>query len=103
MAKRVCIVSGCPRLIDAGLSRCPDHERDRDKARGTRQQRGYDAEHTRARAEWKPVVETGTVLCRRCEKPIRPTEPWDLGHPDRHCPKPRAPEHERCNRATSGR
>lgn len=103
MAKRVCIQSGCGKLIAKGQSRCPKHERDRDRARGTRVERGYDNDHTLARAEWAPLVATGTVDCRRCGHRIPATAPWDLGHPDADCPKPRAPEHRRCNRGTAGR
>lgn len=39
---RVCI--DCPRLIPAG-TRCIDCTRAKDKARGTRQERGYNAAH----------------------------------------------------------
>lgn len=98
---RVCLEPGCPRLVQSG--RCPDHRARYEKARGTRQQRGYDAEHLAARAEWAPRVATGTVRCRRCRRLLDPREPWDLGHPDADCIAPRAPECRPCNRATTGR
>ena len=42
---RVCSEPGCPEIQTT--PRCPDHTREVDRARGTRQQRGYDAEHPR--------------------------------------------------------
>ena len=42
-------------------------------------------------------------LCRRCRDPLQPGEPWDLGHPDADCPRPKAPEHIACNRPTASR
>lgn len=101
MSKRVCLEPGCPVLTDR--TRCHQHERAKDRARGTRQERGYDSEHDRARAAWAPQVARGLVKCRRCDDLIDPDEPWDLGHPDADCDRPRAPEHRACNRATSGR
>lgn len=98
-----CSMSVTVSLIPAGTTYCPPCARQRDAARGSRIERGYDADHTRARRAWVPVVQAGGVRCRRCREPIDPDEPWDLGHPDADCPKPRAPEHRRCNRATAGR
>jgi hypothetical protein len=40
MSLRVCSQPGCATLIDTS-GYCPSHARDRDKARGSRQQRGY--------------------------------------------------------------
>ena len=62
--------------------------------------RGYGQSHRADRKRWEPKVKTGTVPCRRCHEPIRPDEPWDLGHDDFDRSLPRAPEHRRCNRAT---
>lgn len=108
MAKRVCL--DCPTIVASG-SRCTACERRRDRARGTRHERGYNAEHDAARAAWLPLVQAGTVACRRvsngtcleADPLIGPDEPWQLGHPDAHCPAPRAPEHRRCNLATATR
>lgn len=103
---KVCAEPGCPALTNG--SRCTTHAREKDRARGTRQQRGYDAEHDRLRALWATRVATGRVRCanphwRRPDDPIiHRGEPWDLGHvPDRagH----RGPEHEACNRSEGGR
>ena len=99
---RVCSEPGCPTLIpDAG--RCPTHARAIDRARGTRQARGYGPEHDRLRAQWKPKVETGNVRCARCRRFINPGDAWDLGHDDEDRSKYTGPEHQACNRATAGR
>lgn len=104
---KVCLEPNCPTLTTR--SRCAEHERAKDKARGTRQERGYDAEHDRLRAEWAPLVATGNVKCWRCGGFIAAGAAWDLGHDDRDRSKYRGPEHvgRECsaggNRATAGR
>lgn len=103
VAMKVCLEPGCPVLVRDG-SRCPMHEKDRERARGRRQSRGYDAEHDHLRAEWTPKVATGTIRCGNpnCRRVIAPGERWDLGHtPERR--GYRGPEHERCNRSEGGR
>lgn len=109
MSLRRCVT--CPKLVPqrARNGRCTDCQREQEQARGTAAQRGYDQEHKAERIRWSPLVEAGTVHCRRgphCLEPstlIAPGTPWDLGHPDDQCPAPRAPEHRRCNRATAAR
>jgi hypothetical protein len=102
---RVCAEPGCPELQPT--PRCTQHTRDADRARGTRQQRGYDAAHDRLRAQWKPKVDRASVHCHAevCVMPARlilPGQPWDLGHtPDRKAWT--GPEHATCNRAAGGR
>lgn len=98
---KVCAEPGCPTLTRA--TRCPDHTRQLDRARGTRQQRGYGLEHEAERKRWSPLVATGGVKCWRCRERISADEPWDLGHDDRDRSKYRGPEHVRCNRATAAR
>lgn len=98
--KRVCPEPGCPVLTDSG--RCDEHRKATDRARGTRQQRGYDSHHDRTRAHWAPQVATGTIRCWRCHRPITPNDPWHLGHSDdrtRH----NGPEHALCNLSAAGR
>lgn len=98
-SKRVCTTPGCPTLTTG--TRCPAHQADHERARGTRQQRGYDALHDRMRKAWAPKVAAGTIRCTRCQQPIDPATPWDLGHTDDR----RAwtgPEHAVCNRVAAG-
>jgi hypothetical protein len=98
---KVCAEPGCPELTT--VTRCTEHTRAKDRARGTSTERGYDYAHQQDRAAWAPKVAASRVLCRRCRKPIRPDAEWDCGHPDADCPRPKAPEHLACNRATAGR
>lgn len=97
---RVCAEPGCPTLTTS--TRCPSHTRAKDKARGTRQERGYGAEHKAERKRWEPIVATGGVRCWRCEVLLDPKLPWDLGHKDDRSGYA-GPECVRCNRATAGR
>lgn len=69
----------------------------------TTTRRSYDAAHRRIRRDWAPLVEAGGIDCWRCERPIEPGAPWDLGHDDLDRSTLRGPEHRRCNRATKGR
>ena len=101
MAKRPCIEVGCPTVTDR--TRCPEHERARDKARGTRQARGYDSAHDRLRADYQRRMSAGErFTCWRCGDPIDPTS-WHLGHDDHDRSVYRGPECVGCNTATSGR
>lgn len=84
-------------------SRCVDCARAKDKARGTRQERGYDAAHEAERKRWDPLVATGAVKCWRCLVLLAPELPWDLGHDDTDRSIYRGPECVRCNRATASR
>jgi len=100
---KVCSEHGCPTLHANTGGRCTVHTRQADKQRGTRQARGYDANHDRLRAQWAPRVATGTIRCARCHTTIHPTDPWDLGHVPSDRTRYRGPEHARCNRATNTR
>ena len=98
---RTCL--GCGTKIRAG-SRCPAckgiQERARDARRGSRQARGYNAEHEAERKRWAPVVDAGQVSCARCGLPVEPGAAWDLDHlPDRSGWL--GPAHQRCNRAAA--
>ena len=103
MSPRTCL--GCGVLIPTG-SRCPAcravAERARDTRRGSRQDRGYDAEHEAERRRWAPLVEAGRVACARCGQPITIGQAWDLGHTDDRLAWT-GPEHAGCNRAAAGR
>lgn len=103
-AMRPCLEDGCPRPVPRGTTRCPAHARARDRARGTRQARGYGRDHDRLRRALAPLVDTGRATCWRCGLPIAPGEPWDLGHDDHDRTITRGPEHAyTCNRSAAGR
>lgn len=97
-----CATLKCPNVI-AKAGKCDTHKREAEKARGSRQQRGYGAEHDALRKQWAPRVATGRVACWRCRELIKPTETWDLGHDDNDRTKYRGPEHLRCNRSAGGK
>lgn len=110
-AKRVCACTGCtvhpgscPMLVDKG--RCPPCARVTDRARGSRQQRGYDAAYDRERRRWAPKVAACTVHCHApvCLMPARlilTGQAWQLGHDDNR--NIRGPEHARCNLSAGGK
>ena len=103
---KVCIEPGCPDLTER--TRCDDHERDRERARGTRQQRGYDAAHDRLRADYQRRMDAGErFTCWRCAEAGRPHDvdpaAWHLGHDDHDRTRYRGPECPAGNLATSGR
>lgn len=66
--------------------------------------RGYGWSHQQERERWRDEVEAGNVDCPRCERPIDPAEPWDLGHDDSDPDKRTysGPEHRYCNRSAGG-
>jgi hypothetical protein len=101
-AAKVCPTPGCPHIIPTGQRYCPDCARAYEQRRGTRQQRGYDAEHERARASLARFVTTGTVPCVRCRDLIQPDQPWDLDHNDTRTGY-LGPAHATCNRSAGGR
>lgn len=101
---KVCSIHGCPILFKSTTStRCPKHRQQYERARGSRQQRGYDTNHDQLRQQWAPKVRTGRVACARCRERITPDEPWDLGHDDDDRAKYSGPEHRKCNRSAGGR
>lgn len=97
---RVCAEPGCPET--QAERRCPAHRRDTERARGTRQQRGYDATHDRLRRSWAPKVERCEVKCARCDQLILPGQTWHLDHKNDRTGY-LGPSHERCNTSAGGR
>ena len=75
MAKRVCLTPGCPTLVTAG--RCPTCSSKHEKARGTRQERGYDAEYER---QLRTPEYVNATHCGNCEEPFTPENPKTGGH-----------------------
>lgn len=77
MAKRPCTRPGCPNLSDrAGY--CTACARARDRARGTRQQRGYGKAHDDTRKAGLTAA-YGTQ-CARCPELMLPGQPLHLDH-----------------------
>lgn len=107
MTKRVCAEPDCPTLIDHG-TRCTTHTRARDRARGTRQARGYDRTYDQARRSYQQRMDAGERFeCWRCAAlskahSIDPKS-WHLGHCDDDRAVIHGPECSAGNLATSGR
>jgi hypothetical protein len=81
-------------------TRCHDHERQHDRARGTRAERGYTAEHDRLRAQLVATYHPADP-CARCRLPLGPNPGLlDLGHTDDRRGW-RGLEHRRCNRGAA--
>lgn len=96
---RVCLEPGCPALTST--TRCHDHERARDKARGTRAERGYDAAYDRERRRLVAAEKRGArYSCWNCGTPTPPGQ-WQLGHDKRDRTVLRGPECLACNLNTS--
>jgi hypothetical protein len=73
---RVCAEPDCPVLGTS--TRCTEHERAKDKARGTRQERGYDAGHVRERnAQLEDAYGT---RCHFCDERMWPHQELHLDH-----------------------
>lgn len=102
MAKRICAEPGCPELTNT--TRCPDHTRQHDRARGTRQQRGYNAAHDATRRASIAKLNAGqTLTCWRCNGPITTVADLHIGHDDHDRSITRGDEHARCNLQAAGR
>ena len=102
MSLRVCTEPGCPVLGKS--TRCPDHTRERDQARGTRQQRGYGAEYDRERKQIADALAQGRVLhCWRCGRTQGATSNWCLGHCDDDRSVTHGIECAACNYSTARR
>ncbi len=80
MSIRPCLEPGCPTLTNA--TRCKAHTRAKDRERGTRQQRGYDADYDARRKQDTRALANGVVLtCWRCNNVVMPHN-YSLGHCD---------------------
>lgn len=75
---RVCAVPGCPVLTAKGKRRCTKHEREADRARGTRHERGYDSQHVATREALLPLA-YGT-LCPLCNETMHQGQALHLDH-----------------------
>ena len=98
---KVCSEPGCPALQPE--ARCLRHRREREQARGSRQDRGYDRAHEQLRAQHQERMDEGQVYdCWRCGKPVDRAN-WHLGHDDEDRKRYRGPECVPCNTATASR
>ena len=89
---RVCSTAGCPTLYDTPHSRCPQHRKQADKARGTSRDRGYNTPGHRTFRAAVLARDPICVLCRRAlatvadHYPISRRDLIELGrnpnHPD---------------------
>jgi hypothetical protein len=61
----------------------------------------YGYRHKQVRKRLAIEIARGGVNCSRCGLPIRPTDPFDLGHID-GTNEHSGPEHRKCNRGTAG-
>lgn len=103
-AFRVCAEVNCPRVQRA--ARCAEHRRERDRKRGTRQDRGYDADHDALGRDFQQQMDAGTRFrCWRCTAPlgVRRGIDWVLGHCDINRLVYHGPECPSCNSRTAGR
>lgn len=103
---KVCLEPGCPTLTKA--TRCAKHTRTKDRERGTRQQRGYDAAHNRLRTDYQHRMDRGErFTCWRCSALGRPhavnPNDWHLGHCDDNRDHYHGPECSSGNQATAKR
>ena len=101
--RRTCTGSPtCPVLLPAGVRYCPDHARQYEVRRGTRQARGYDAAHDQLRASIVRRMRAGeTIRCIDCTVVLTPAT-LDLGHTDDRRAY-RGPQCATCNRRDGGR
>lgn len=72
---KVCAEPGCPTLTKS--TRCPAHTRAKDKARGTRQERGYDAAYL---AQLDSPEYVNATHCDECGELFTVDNPKTGGH-----------------------
>lgn len=98
MGMRVCIEPGCPTLTKA--TRCTDHARAKDKARGTTAERGYGKDHRDLRTNLAPMAIGKT--CHFCGEPMIEGQALALDHTEDRAGY-RGMAHLSCNAADGGR
>lgn len=72
----VCSEPGCPNVVE-GQSRCDECRSAYERARGTKRERGYDAQFDRNRRD--PGYLTATQ-CATCAQPFTDDNPKTAGH-----------------------
>lgn len=82
--RKACAKPGCPELVDAGVTYCDRHRRQRykreDEQRGTAHQRGY----TRAWAKARKRYLAANPICVECDKEGRLTPATEVDHIEPH-------------------
>ena len=76
MSVRPCIERGCPNTT--GRTRCPEHERMRDRMRGSTAARGYGLEHQRARDALRALLPAPCGY--GCGVTLEPDGVWVAAH-----------------------
>ena len=101
--RRVCL--DCPAIIlaTAYKGRCQGCNRKADQARGTRAERGYDAQYVAIKRAWQRRIDAGEVVhCWRCTTARIVGRDWHLGHSDDRA-QIMGPECPPCNLRAAGR
>lgn len=104
----VCSTPTCP-VLSAKPGRCERCARERDRARGTRQERGYDASYDATRRDYQRRMDNGERFdCWRCPELGRPSHlvdphAWHLGHSNEDRTIVRGPQCPASNLATAVR
>ena len=92
---------GCPEVIPRSQRRCAGCGAEVERARGSRQQRGYNRQHELIREQLLRAYVPGTP-CPVCDQPMLPGQALDAGHSVdlRDNPNAKADrlEHASCNR-----
>lgn len=100
-AYRICREPGCPESTPTAW--CLAHAREHERRRGSRQARGYGADHDRLRRAYEQRLAAGeTFTCAKCHKVVTAAHAWQLGHDDLRRSYT-GPEHNRCNLSEAGR
>lgn len=97
-AVQVCSQPGCHELVESG--KCQAHRREYDKRRGTREERGYGAQHKATRAALLP--EAYGQPCIHCGERMWPHEDLHLDHTEDRTGY-RGIVHARCNTSEGAR
>lgn len=112
MSARVCL--DCPTIGRFPRGRCPTCQAARDKARGTKTERGYGSTilntplgrmtYDQCRTAYQRMLDDGAVLhcADDCGARINPSL-WHLGHADDDRTRIVGPLTQRCNTSAAGR
>lgn len=94
-----CATAGCPRTTTPSTTRCPAHQADHERQRGTTTARGYGHPHQRERA--RQLHAAAGRPCAHCGLPMQADQLLDLAHTDDRAGY-RGMAHASCNRRDGG-